>query len=56
MTSLSEAAQYAIAQARERMAELKRDYCRCGVPRDQCGDHKNRPAEDQPTATQEAKP
>lgn len=40
MTSLSEAAQYAIAQARERLAELRLEHCRCGVPRDECGDHK----------------
>lgn len=40
MTSLSPAAQYAIAQARARMAEQRGDHCRCGVPRDECGGHK----------------
>lgn len=40
MTGLSHAAEYAIAQARERLAELRHDHCRCGVPRDQCREHK----------------
>ena len=38
---LSDAAAYAIAQARERLAEQRAANCRCGVPRDECGQHKH---------------
>ena len=38
---LSDAAAYAIAQARQRLSEQRATHCRCGVPRDQCGQHKH---------------